>query len=114
MFTMFQLFKAYMKSYISLETAAIFFLANLYLKQGISSKYAMIDLICMGLLDLWWARTENYKMKNSCPQWGSNPGPSAYEANALSLGLLELVNIDLLKVNAFYLSVLLIVTCTAW
>ena len=49
----------------------------------------MDDFICMGLLDLWWAQTENYNMKNSCPQWDSNPGPSAYEANALSVGLLE-------------------------
>ena len=35
------LFKADMKSYIPLETAAIFFLANLHLKQGISSKHVM-------------------------------------------------------------------------
>ena len=28
------------------ETAAIFFLANLFLKQGISSKYVMFDFIC--------------------------------------------------------------------
>ena len=47
------LLKAYMKSYIPLETAAIFFLANLDLKQGISSEYVMVDVICMGLLDLW-------------------------------------------------------------
>ena len=57
-----------MKSYIPLETAAIFVLANFYVKQGISSEYVMVDFICMGLLDLWGARTENYKMKNSCPQ----------------------------------------------
>ena len=44
--------KAYMKSYIPLETAAIFFLANRFLKQGISSEYVMVDFICMGLLDL--------------------------------------------------------------
>ena len=44
--------KAYMKSYIPLETAAIFFLANLYLKQGISSEYFMLDFNFMGLLDL--------------------------------------------------------------
>ena len=42
-----------MKSYIPLETAAIFFLADLYLKQDISSEYAMVDFICLGLLDLW-------------------------------------------------------------
>ena len=40
------------------------FLANIYLKQDISSEYAMVDFICMGLLDLLWARTENYKMEN--------------------------------------------------
>ena len=45
-------FKAYMKSYIPLETAAIYFLAKLYLKQGISSEYVMVEFICMGLLDL--------------------------------------------------------------
>ena len=37
---------------IKLETAAIFFLANLYLKQGITSEYVMIVFICMGLLEL--------------------------------------------------------------
>ena len=26
----------------------------------------MVDFICMGLLDLKGARTENYKMQNSC------------------------------------------------
>ena len=36
-----------MKSYIPLETAAIF-LANLFLKQGISSEYVTVDIICMG------------------------------------------------------------------
>ena len=91
-----------------------FFLANLDLKQGISAEYAMVDFICMGLLDLRWARTENYKIKNSCPQWDSNQGPSAYDASTLSVELLELINVDYLKVNAFYLSVLLIVICTAW
>ena len=30
-----------MKSYIPLETTAIFFLANLFLKQGISSEYVI-------------------------------------------------------------------------
>ena len=37
-----------MNSYISLETAAIYFLANLFLQQGISSEYVMVDVICMG------------------------------------------------------------------
>ena len=59
--------KANMKSYIPLKTAAIFFLANLFLKQGIGLVYVMVDFICMGLLGLQGAKTENYKMKNSCP-----------------------------------------------
>ena len=59
--------KADMKSYIPLETAAIFFLANLFLKQGISSEYVMVDFIRIGKLGLQGAKTENYKMKNSCP-----------------------------------------------
>ena len=42
---------------------------NLFLKEGISSEYVMADFICLGLLDLWGARTENYKMKTSSPQW---------------------------------------------
>ena len=56
-----------MKSYMPLETAAIFFLGNLFLKQGIGSEYVMVDFICMGKLGLLGAKTENYKMKNSCP-----------------------------------------------
>ena len=34
--------------YIPLETAALFFLANPYLKQGIGKVYVMVDFICMG------------------------------------------------------------------
>ena len=44
--------------------------------------------------------------ENSCPQWESNLVPSAYEANALGVELSELINIDHLKVTAFYLSFL--------
>ena len=66
----------------------------------------MVDFICIGFLDMRGAQTENYKMKNSCPQCNSNLGPSAYEANTLSVELLELINIDHLKVTPFYLNVL--------
>ena len=66
-----------MNSDIPLETAAIFILANLNFKQGISSEYVMVDFICMGLRDLWGAQTENYDMEKSCQQWSSNPVPSA-------------------------------------
>ena len=44
--------KADINSYLSLETAAIFFLANFFLQQGISSEYVMVDFICMGLFDM--------------------------------------------------------------
>ena len=37
-----------MKNYIPLEIAVIFFLANLFLKQDISSEYVMVDFISMG------------------------------------------------------------------
>ena len=42
-------FKANMNSYILLQTAAIFFLSSLYLKQGIGSVYVMVGFICKGL-----------------------------------------------------------------
>ena len=45
-----------------MKTEAVFFLANLFLKQDITSEYVIVDFNCMGLLDLWGARTENYKM----------------------------------------------------
>ena len=66
----------------------------------------MIDFICLGLIDLFEKRTDNYKNKNSGPKWDSSPGPSAYEANLLSVEQLELINIDPVKVTAFYLSFL--------
>ena len=46
---------------------AIFFLANLFPKQGISSEYATADFICMGLLGLQGAKTENYKNEKFLP-----------------------------------------------
>ena len=84
-----------MISYISLETAAMFF-ANLYLQQGISSEYVMVDFICMGLLDMWAAQTDNCIMKNSCTHWDSNTGPYAYE---YSVSVLLLVDISIEYLN---------------
>ena len=52
-------FKADMKSKIQRETAAILFLWNLYLKQGIDKVYVMVDLICMGILELQGTRSKN-------------------------------------------------------
>ena len=41
-----------MKNSILLQTEAIDFLLNLYLKQGIGSVYVMVDFICNGYLEL--------------------------------------------------------------
>ena len=41
-------FKANTNSYMQLQTAAIFFLSSLYLKQGIDSVYVMVGFICKG------------------------------------------------------------------
>ena len=76
---------------IPLETAAIFFLANLFPKQGISSEYVTADFICMGLLGLQGAKTENYKMKNSCPYRDSNSRPLILKSSALSMRLSSLI-----------------------
>ena len=43
-------------------------------------------------------------MKNSCPQWDSNPGPSTYEANSLGVALLIEISIEHLNVDRVYLS----------
>ena len=88
------MFKADMKSYIPLETAAIFFLANLFPKQGIHSEYVTADFICMGLLGLQGAKTENYKMKNSCPYRDSNSRPLILKSSALSMRLSSLIYIN--------------------
>ena len=41
----------------------------------------MVDFISMGLLDMRGSRTDNYKMKNSCPHWDLNQGSFASDAN---------------------------------
>ena len=90
-------FIAKMNSDIPLETAGIFFLANLRLKYNISSVYVMVDFIC-----------ENYKMKNSRPQWDSNPVPFAYKANALTIALRDLISIKHLRVDCdkYYMTII--------
>ena len=85
-----------MNSDIPVEKVAIFFSSeSLYLKQGINSDY----VICIGKLDLRGARTDNNKMKNSCPLLDSNPVPFAYEATSLSLALLERLSIEISNVD---------------
>ena len=54
----------------------------------------MVDFIYMVLLDLLRVQTDNYKIKNSCPQWDTYPGPSAYEAKSLSVALLDQIHVS--------------------
>ena len=72
------MFKADMKSYIQRETAAIFLLSNLSnLKQGINYVYVMVDLICMGLLELQVTQIKREiknKKKKFLPTVGFEPG----------------------------------------
>ena len=49
-----------MKIYVPLDTAAIFFLANLFLKQGTSSEYVMVNFICMCKLGLRELQNEKF------------------------------------------------------
>ena len=61
--------------------------------------YIMIDLICIGLHELRGTRSENYKMKNSFPQWDSNSRPLAKEAAIFSSMPRYLILNGRLKVN---------------
>ena len=56
--------------YILLQTAAIFFLSKIYLKQGIVSEYAMIDFICKGYLELSGTQVK----RKFLPTVGFEPG----------------------------------------
>ena len=62
----------------------------------------MVDLICMGLhvIAVMIANRE-FLNKKKCPQLDSNTGPSAYEANALSVEVFEMINIDHHKMTRF-------------
>ena len=103
-----------MNSDIPQETTVIFFLAKLYLPQGIISEYVIINFICMGLFKLRGARTINYQMKNSCLQWDSNPVPYAYEVNSLSIARLDLISIEHLKVDRVLPECAIKFTCNTW
>ena len=58
----------------------------------------MVDFISMGLLDMWGSRTDNYKMKNSCPHWDLNQGSFASEANGSVLAKGCAISWDFLQI----------------
>ena len=66
--------KAGMKSYIPLETIAIFFLANLYIKHDINSEYVMVNFNWHWLA--WPLRRANRKLQieKFSPTVGFEPG----------------------------------------
>ena len=86
--------KADINSNIQLETAAIFCLANLDLKQGTSLESVMIDFITRVARN---AGRELQNKKKSCPQWDSNAVPYAKVADVLTITQLDLISIEHLK-----------------
>ena len=48
--------KADMNNDIPMETTSIFFLANVYLNQGIDSGYVKVSFVCEGLIELQGTR----------------------------------------------------------
>ena len=53
----------------------------------------MVDLICIGLLELQGPKTENYKMRKSCPQRTSDLRPLNHKSSAISLRLSVIQNL---------------------
>ena len=64
----------------------------------------MVDIICMGLLELQEHKeSEKYKIKKSCPQWDLNPGYLHYHTRYRLR--YEIRYLSYIKLTAFYLSV---------
>ena len=81
-----------------------FFLSKLYFKHGFGWVCVIIDFICMDLHELRGARSENYKLKYSCPQRNSNPRPLDFEATTKSTRLRYLINKNITVVYLYYKS----------
>ena len=64
-----------MKSHILLQTAVVFFLSKLYLKQGIGLLYVMVDFICKCYLELAGTRVaRELQNEKFLPTLGIEPG----------------------------------------
>ena len=81
-----------------LETAAIFF-SNEPLPKTVLTRSLSWLISLRALTRNVMNAGRELKMTNSCPQWDSNPEPSAYEANGLTIALLDLKSIEDLKVD---------------
>ena len=94
------IFKADMKSYILLQTAAIFFLSNLYLKQGIGSVYVMVDFICKGYLELSGTRAKRELQCNKFfPTVGFEPGTFRLRREGTTTEIRRLMGVEWIKVR---------------
>ena len=92
--------KAYMNSYIILQTAAMFFLSKLYLKQGIGSVYVMVDFIWKGYLELSgsWVERELQDEK-FLPIVGFEPGAFCLRSEGATTELRGLMSVNGIKVR---------------
>ena len=90
-------FKADMNSEIPLMTAAI--LANLYLKQVISSEYVMVDFICERLLELQEEEARVIKWKILAHSGTRTHDPWIAKSPPLLLGRQICYTINKLKFN---------------
>ena len=89
-----------MKSYILLQTAAILFLSNLYLKQGISSVYVMVDFIYKGYIELSWSRVEReIQNEKFLPTVGFESGAFRLRSEGVTTELRGLMSVDGIKVH---------------
>ena len=66
----------------------------------------------MGLLDLWGARTENYKIKILAQDL--KPEPSAYDANLQSVATRADIYIEHLNISRVLLELAIKFTCTVY
>ena len=108
--------KAYINRCKLCNTAAVIFLSDLCLKEGICWVYGMVDFICMGLLNLRGTRTKR-ELQN---QYGKFLPKVGFEQTTLDVGNRRLIvytttsfTNERLKVNGS-LPVLFILTYTMW
>ena len=97
-----------MKSYKSLETAAIFYSSEPFLKQGISLVYVMVDFIRMDLLELCGSRFER-ELQNVkfLPTVGFEPGTSSLLSERATTELRRLMSTEWIKVHLVFTCVIL-------
>ena len=82
-----------MNSDIQLETAAIFFLSNFYLKQCISRVYIIVDFIWMSLLELQGTRSEKLQNEKFLLTRDSNSRPLDCKATNITIRPWDLIYI---------------------